>query len=376
FLDDLRHAQVLIHVVDSSGSTDENGKETKNYDPINDIEWLRSEIHSWIFSNLLKKWPGILRRQMVAKAAPITVFQEIMSGYGANRRVIVRTLNRMDGLRIDVSNEEAGELEIPGYTRPPGKDTATVAQSSSKGLSFVNWTKKHLHVFVSVFLDERFPTVIALNKIDRPEADRNIARILRKYGTQVSGQQPLDGIRPENIVLTSALSECFLKKMEQQGFVRYSPGDDDFLTNDDDPALKPLDDRIKDRLEDVRDLVLFRYGSTGTQEAIVRAVEALGMIPVFPVLSISNFGGSHGGGDKIAGAPSESGASGTGGGAFVDCVLVRRGTTVREFAKIIGGNIDRYYAGAETVGNIQLGENEPIVLEKNNIISFKTTLAK
>lgn len=64
FLDDLRHAQGLIHVVDVSGTTDQNGKETQGYDPINDINWLRTEIHSWIANNLLKKWSGIVRRHI------------------------------------------------------------------------------------------------------------------------------------------------------------------------------------------------------------------------------------------------------------------------------------------------------------------------
>lgn len=64
FLDDLRHANALIHVVDVSGTTDANGKVTQGYDPINDIDWLRSEIHSWITNNLLKKWPNIVRRHV------------------------------------------------------------------------------------------------------------------------------------------------------------------------------------------------------------------------------------------------------------------------------------------------------------------------
>ena len=64
FLDDLRHANALIHVVDVSGTTDQNGKEAEGYDPINDINWLRLEIHTWITNNLLKRWSGIVRRHI------------------------------------------------------------------------------------------------------------------------------------------------------------------------------------------------------------------------------------------------------------------------------------------------------------------------
>ena len=47
FLDDLRHASVLMHVIDVSGTTDEKGEATEGYDPTNDVEWLRQEIHRY-----------------------------------------------------------------------------------------------------------------------------------------------------------------------------------------------------------------------------------------------------------------------------------------------------------------------------------------
>lgn len=45
FLDDLRHADVLMHILDVSGTTNEKGEATVGYDPINDARWLHSEIH-------------------------------------------------------------------------------------------------------------------------------------------------------------------------------------------------------------------------------------------------------------------------------------------------------------------------------------------
>lgn len=56
FLDDLRHADALIHVVDVSGTTDAEGKETRGYDPAGDVRWLREEIVRWIYGNLDEKW--------------------------------------------------------------------------------------------------------------------------------------------------------------------------------------------------------------------------------------------------------------------------------------------------------------------------------
>lgn len=37
----------------------------------------------------------------------------------------------------------------------------------------------------------------------------------------------------ENIVLTSALAECFLKKMRKEGYINYIDGSDFFETIDD-----------------------------------------------------------------------------------------------------------------------------------------------
>lgn len=47
FLDDLRHANVLIHILDISGTTNEKGEVTTGYDPSKDHEWLVLEIELW-----------------------------------------------------------------------------------------------------------------------------------------------------------------------------------------------------------------------------------------------------------------------------------------------------------------------------------------
>ena len=54
FLNDLIRADVLIHVVDASGKTDEEGKPTEFRDPSLDIKFLESEIELW-FEGIIKK---------------------------------------------------------------------------------------------------------------------------------------------------------------------------------------------------------------------------------------------------------------------------------------------------------------------------------
>ena len=44
FLDEIRRAEALIHVVDFSGKTDEEGNPTENHDPLIDIEFLALKI--------------------------------------------------------------------------------------------------------------------------------------------------------------------------------------------------------------------------------------------------------------------------------------------------------------------------------------------
>ncbi|KAF9140850.1 hypothetical protein BGX30_005878 [Mortierella sp. GBA39] len=310
FLDDLRHANALIHVVDVSGTTDANGKETVGYDPIGDIEWLRGEIHSWILGNLNKRWNQIVRRHVAVKASTAETLHNQFSGYGATLSLVQKSLDRS------------------GIKEP--MDT---------------WEKETILKIVDAFLDERFPTVIALNKIDLPDSDKNISKIMRKYDQN-------------KIVLSSALAETFLRKLHKQKFIQYEEGTDNVQTKEDmpDSDLKPLDEKLQNRIEKVQDLVLYRYGSTGVQDVVLKAVEILGLVPAFPVKSLTTFANTNGK------------------GVFRDCVLLWPGTTVLEFADIVHPEIAKHYLGAETIGNRKIGEDD-VITQENNIICFKTSQA-
>jgi ribosome-binding ATPase len=164
------------------------------------------------------------------------------------------------------------------------------------------WSDETIEKVVNAFTDEKFPTVIALNKIDHPDSDKNIAKI-----TKI---QP-----PESLVLTSAISEVFLRRLVKQGYIKYTEGTEIVDTREDlieqgDPeggGLKLMDDKLKNRLENLRDLVLFRFGSTGVVQVLSRIGQVLGLVPVFPVRNTQNFG-----------------ATGAEVKVFRDCVLVRK----------------------------------------------------
>ena len=68
FLNDLTNADAFIHVVDVSGETDEEGKPTKNYDPILDIKMIEVELDKWYLGLLEKAWKSFAKKTTVDDA--------------------------------------------------------------------------------------------------------------------------------------------------------------------------------------------------------------------------------------------------------------------------------------------------------------------
>ncbi|OAT13434.1 GTP-binding protein [Blastomyces gilchristii SLH14081] len=309
FLDDLRHADALIHVVDVSGTTDAEGKATRGYDPSQDIVWLKSEIVNWILGNLMEKWGSIKRRHTATKATPVETLQNQFSGYGSTSKIVARCLDRLD-------------IKEP----------------------LQEWSDETVERVVVAFIDEKFPTVLALNKIDHPDADKNISKIAKVQD-------------PQSIVLCSAISEVFLRKLAKQGYIKYVEGSDFIDTREDlidmgDPdggGLKEMDEKLKNRVENLKDLVLYRFGSTGVVQVLTRAAELLGLVPVFPVRNIHTF------------------ASGTRtvNGVFKDCVLVNKNSTVADVARKVMG--DAPVAYIEGAGGTRVSEDEIVSIGKYDV---------
>lgn len=318
FLDDLRHADALIHVVDASGTVDAEGKETRGYDPSVDIAWLRSEVEAWILGNLMDKWGSIRRRHIAVKATATETLQNQFSGYGSTATIVNRTLDRM------------------GIKEP-----------------LEDWSNETVAKVVSNFIDEKFPTVIALNKIDHPDADKNIAKIAKMQD-------------PNSIVLCSAISEIFLRKMTKQGYIKYVEGSEFVDTREDlieqgDPTggnLKELDEKNKNRIENLRDMVLYRFGSTGVVQVLTKAAELLGLVPVFPVRNTTTF--QSGANDSKV--------------VFRDCVLVKKGSTVADVARKVMG--DAPIAYIEGIGNIRVSEDDVVGVGKNDVSLKALAFAK
>ena len=54
FLDDIRQSSAMIHIVDVSGTTDEEGNVTINHDPIKDVKFVEEELDAW-FVGIVRK---------------------------------------------------------------------------------------------------------------------------------------------------------------------------------------------------------------------------------------------------------------------------------------------------------------------------------
>jgi ribosome-binding ATPase YchF (GTP1/OBG family) len=216
----------------------------------------------------MEKWGSIKRRHVAVKASPVETLQGQFSGYGSTAQVVARCLDKL-------------QLKEP----------------------LEDWSDETIAKVVNAFTDEKFPTVLALNKIDHTDADRNIAKIAKMQDAK-------------SIVLCSAISEVFLRRLAKQGYIKYTEGAEYLDTREDlinagDPAgggLKEMDEKLKTRIENLKDMVLYRFGSTGVVQVLSRAAELLGLVPVFPVRNIHTFG---------------SGASGSN-AVFRDCVLVKK----------------------------------------------------
>ncbi|MFP3260287.1 MAG: redox-regulated ATPase YchF [Sulfolobus sp.] len=231
FLDDLRKADVLIHVVDASGSTNEEGipvpPGTRN--PEEDIKFIIDEINEWFYSIISKDWAKFARNIDLSNKDPVEELLAKLSGLSINKTQIIETLR----------------------------------ETKLENVKLMQWSEEDLRNFSKKLREISKPIVIAANKIDILESRKFIDNLKKKY---------------KWVIPTSAEAELALRKASKAGLIEYIPGESDFK------ITRELSGKQKQALEYIKKNVLEVYGSTGVQQAINTAVfEALGMIVVYPV---------------------------------------------------------------------------------------------
>ena len=169
FLADLCTADVLIHVVDASGLTDEGGNlndrafaaaeevtqaadEAADAAVAREVEWVAEEVHNWVFENVRRKRPAWRRRPLRLSG--------MFSGYGCSPALVGGALARARTAIDAATPPRPPELGGPPL---PNDDAARLARACGADTYEGDAA---LHRLVAHFVAARWPTVVALNKCD------------------------------------------------------------------------------------------------------------------------------------------------------------------------------------------------------------------
>lgn len=221
FLDDLRAADALIQVVDASGRTDLEGKESENADPCGEVRFLSHEIEYWI--------ADIIKRNMTK-----------IKGRG-----IDEVLTALSGLKVTKAQIEA------------------TAGKMGLSLEKINWGDEEILSFAKEIRAISKPIAIAANKVDSKEGRRNYEKLVKEFPNSI-------------ISSTCAEAELALRRANEKGLVKYVPGGPDFEILGGEPKQREALERIR--------TIVKENGGTGVQQLIDRVVfELLDLIVVYPV---------------------------------------------------------------------------------------------
>lgn len=235
FMDDLRQASALIHVVDASGSTDAEGNPVApgSHDPLEDVGFLEEEIEKWFFSIFKRNWDKIARRVQSEGKEFSRYFSEMFSGLGFEEKEVI----------------------------------LAVKESGVNPKAPADWGEDALYEFTTALRQNSKPIIIAANKMDVPSAAENLSRLEKEF--------PLLKIIP-----VSAMAEHLLVSLAGEGAIRYLPGDKGFKILDE----AKLSEKQQKGLEIIQATIFDKFGGTGVQECVNSAIfDVLERIVVYPV---------------------------------------------------------------------------------------------
>jgi len=233
FLDEIRKADALIHVVDAAGATDIEGRPCKpgTHDPLEDVKFLEIEIAMWMASIIKRDWKKLARRVEYGEEKLSDTLAKRLSGLSIKKTHINEAIRRSD--------------------LNPCKPTT--------------WSEEDLIKFADILRKISKPMLIAANKIDLPYAEENAERI-KDAGYMV--------------IPCCAEAELALRRAAEKGLISYKPGDSNFEIID---TKKLTKNQVK-ALEMIKEKILDKHGSTGVQNALNAAYfKLLNAITVYPV---------------------------------------------------------------------------------------------
>ncbi|MFT4250461.1 MAG: redox-regulated ATPase YchF [Candidatus Woesearchaeota archaeon] len=219
FLNDLNEADALIHIIDTSGSVNEEGEEVSpgSHDPLTDVQFLEEELNQWYLTVLQKDWQRLARRIQQEKMKPETVL-----------------LEKLSGLRVTESHIKEALKEQPE--------------------NLMQWDENNLLSFCTFIRKKSKPILLAANKIDKNTSKENLKRIQEAH--------------PETIIVPcSAELELALREADKAKLINYQPGEENF------EILKKeaLNDKQTAALNYAK-AFLDEHNNTGVQEVMNKAV--------------------------------------------------------------------------------------------------------
>ena len=231
FLDDARQAEVLIHIVDISGSTDIQGQPVNigTHDPREDIKFVEDEFDFWFKQILEREWPKLSKEIEKKSTKLVDGITDRFSGLGVKEYQVHEVLQNLDLL-----------------TKKP-----------------TEWNDSVLTKFAQMLRKKTKPMLIAANKADLCK-DLDITNELHK---------------DRDIVNCSAETELLLKKAAKANLIDYIPGNEKFVINKNVDISTPQKEALN-----LVESVLSKLNSTGIQTALNSAIfRVLKLIVVFPV---------------------------------------------------------------------------------------------
>ncbi len=245
FLSVASQADALIHVVDASGSVDEEGRITKMGvgNPLADFYDIHEELVVWLMRLINRQEDKIVRSLKAGKDLP-EAMAEVLHGIKITS-IHIDTALRLSGLR--------------------NKD-------------FNNWTMLDDKKFAEKLLEVSKPMLVLANKMDLETAAANF-EILRESLTNYI------------VIPACAEAELALRRAVQKGLIKYIPGSEEFK------IINPeqLTEEQRKALEFIESKIFGEYMHTGVQFAINVAVfKLLGMSVVYPVSDASKLSDKSG----------------------------------------------------------------------------------
>ena len=187
FLSDLSRCDALIQVIDVSGSTDLEGNPigSGGPNPIKEIEFLLSELDSWILGIIENGWDRVIRKaQAEGDIAIRKHLSEKLSGIGARDSISVEALNEI-------------QRRFPNLSDPQ------------------SWKSNDLLKLSTLLRELLFPISFAGNKAENISFDdKKLKSEIKKFGGK--------------IFFTSAEAELAIQRAASSGFISVIPGDSNF----------------------------------------------------------------------------------------------------------------------------------------------------